>query len=95
MSQCRKLILDENSAEAHTILAKMKMDNEHEWTATEKEFKRAIELNPNYALAHHWFGEVYLSAMGRFDESIRVDPLLDSLRDDARFKEIEEKLNLP
>lgn len=67
----RALILDESSAEAHTILAKMKMDQEHDWAATEREFKRAVELNPNYALAHHWFGEVYLSAMGRFDESIR------------------------
>jgi serine/threonine protein kinase/TolB-like protein/Flp pilus assembly protein TadD len=66
----KALRLDEASAEAHTILAKMKMDNEHDWAGCEKEFKRAIELNPNYALAHHWFGEVYLSAMGRFNESI-------------------------
>ncbi|MCY7376992.1 MAG: tetratricopeptide repeat protein, partial [Pyrinomonadaceae bacterium] len=41
-----------------------------------------IELNPNNALAHHWFGEVYLSAMGRLDESLseleiarRLNPL--------------------
>ncbi len=67
----KALSLDESSAEAHTILAKMKMDKEHDWTGCEREFKRAIELNPNYALAHHWFGEVYLSAMGRYDESLR------------------------
>jgi eukaryotic-like serine/threonine-protein kinase len=58
------------------------MDYEHDWFAAEQEFKRAIELNPGYALARHWYGEVYLSAMGRLDESIaqlkiahEIDPL--------------------
>ena len=48
----------------------------------EKEFKRAIALNPNYATAHHWFGNALLVALGRFDEAIRenqraveLDPL--------------------
>jgi len=35
----------------------------------EKEFKRAIELNPNLATAHHWYGD-YLTNMGRFDEAL-------------------------
>jgi tetratricopeptide (TPR) repeat protein len=46
-----------------------------------KEFERAIQLNPNYATAHHWYGEL-LGAMGRFDEGIaelkraqQLDPL--------------------
>jgi len=48
----------------------------------EKEFKRAIALNPNYATAHHWYGNCLLVALGRFDEAINecqraveLDPL--------------------
>jgi tetratricopeptide (TPR) repeat protein len=42
-----------------------------EWNFAEsnKEFRRAIELNPNYATAHHWYGET-LASSGRFDEAI-------------------------
>lgn len=47
------------------------MDFYHDWAGTEREFLKAIELNPNNELAHHWYGEVFLSAMGRFDESLR------------------------
>ncbi len=78
----KAIALEETSPEAHTILAKMEMDYERDWAETERQFLRAVELNPNYALARHWFGEVYLSAMGRFEESIRqleiahqLDPL--------------------
>lgn len=78
----KAIALDNSLAEAHTLLAKIKMDYEHDWLGCEREFKRAIELNPNYAPAHHWYGEVYLSAMKRLDESIveletahRLDPL--------------------
>ena len=49
---------------------------------SEKEFKRAIQLNPNYATAHHWFGNSVLTSLGRFDEAVkrrnarrRADPL--------------------
>jgi tetratricopeptide (TPR) repeat protein len=35
-----------------------------------KEFERAIELNPNYAMAHHWYGGNLLNALGRFDQAI-------------------------
>jgi tetratricopeptide (TPR) repeat protein len=78
----KALALDDSLVEAHTLLAKIKMDYEHDWAGCEREFKRAIELNPNYELAHHWYGEVYLSAMGRLDESLteleiarRLNPL--------------------
>ena len=47
------------------------MDYERDWAGCEREFRRAIEINPNNELAHHWYGEVYLSAMGRLDESFR------------------------
>jgi Flp pilus assembly protein TadD len=52
-----------------------------DWHTAEKEFKRAIELNPNYATAHHWYAE-HLGFRGRFeeafkesDEAKRLDPL--------------------
>lgn len=78
----RSLALDDALDPAHASLAKMKMDYEHDWAGAEREFRRAIEINPGYAQAHHWYGEVYLSAMGRLDESLKelkiaheLDPL--------------------
>jgi tetratricopeptide (TPR) repeat protein len=53
-----------------------------DWEGARKHFERAIELNPNYATAHHWYGEAYLTPMGRLDESlaeIRVAQRLDPL----------------
>jgi serine/threonine protein kinase/Tfp pilus assembly protein PilF len=82
----RAVTIDADLSEAHTTLAKIKMDFEHDFSGTENEFKHAIELNPNNELAHHWYGEVYLSAMGRFDESLleleishRLNPLSSSI----------------
>lgn len=78
----KALALDDTLSEAHASLAKMKMDYDHDWAGAEQEFKRAIQLHHGYATAHHWYGEVYLSAMGRLDESIaelqtarEIDPL--------------------
>jgi tetratricopeptide (TPR) repeat protein len=69
----------EPSAEAHTSLALATM-YECDFPIAEKEFERAIELNPRYATAHHLFG-FYLGAIGRYEESftelqraIRLDP---------------------
>ncbi len=67
----KALAIDADLSEAHTTLAKIKMDYDRDFTGAEREFRRAIELNPNNALAHYWYGEVYLSAMGRLDESLR------------------------
>lgn len=67
----RALQIDQNLSEAHTSLAKIKMDYDRDFAGAEQAFRRAIKLNPNNAQAHHWYGEVYLSAMGRFEESLR------------------------
>jgi DNA-binding winged helix-turn-helix (wHTH) protein/TolB-like protein/Tfp pilus assembly protein PilF len=64
----KALALDETLAEAHTSLAFVLYRFEWNWADAEREFKRAIELNPNYATAHHWYGE-YLAVTGRFDEA--------------------------
>ncbi|MGZ8845515.1 MAG: tetratricopeptide repeat protein, partial [Pyrinomonadaceae bacterium] len=77
----KALSIDNQLAEAHTSLAKIKLSYEWDWPGAEAEFKQAIQLNPGYATAHQWYG-VYLSEMGRHDESIRerttaqnLDPL--------------------
>ena len=62
--------LDDTLAEAHTSLAFIKVWYDWDWPGAEAEYKRAIELNPNYSTAHHWYGE-YLVLMGRFDEGFR------------------------
>jgi TolB-like protein/DNA-binding winged helix-turn-helix (wHTH) protein/Tfp pilus assembly protein PilF len=65
----RALELDETLAEAHASLGRVLAAYDWDWTSAEKEYKRAIELNPRYATAHQWYGG-YLSAMGRSDEAI-------------------------
>jgi serine/threonine-protein kinase len=75
------LEIDDTLAEAHTSLALVKEHFEWDWTGAETEFRRAIELNPNSATAHHWYGD-YLANMGRPEEGLRetkraqeLDPL--------------------
>src|SRR5262249_46043319 len=65
----KALAIDDTLAEAHTSLAHIKSVYEWDWRGSEREFKRAIELNPNYATVHHWYA-LSLSAMGRHDEAI-------------------------
>jgi TolB-like protein/Tfp pilus assembly protein PilF len=77
----RAIKLDETSAEGHSALA-MLLLFDFKFKESEEEFRRAIELNPNYATAHHWFGNSLLVTLGRFDEAIKegeraveLDPL--------------------
>src|SRR5262249_44672518 len=51
----RALQLDENLAEAHTALALIVQNHDWDWQTSEEEYRRAIELNPNYATTHHWY----------------------------------------
>ena len=60
--------LDGGLAEPHTTLGYLSLTYDYDFAASEREFRRAIELNPNYATAHQWFGEMLLNA-GRFDEA--------------------------
>jgi tetratricopeptide (TPR) repeat protein len=75
----KALEIDDNLAEAHTASATYYYD--WDWSASERQFRRAIELNPNYATAHQWYAEL-LVYEGRFDEAIaeikraqELDPL--------------------
>jgi len=66
----KALEIDDSVAETHTSLATVKMEYDWDWAGAEQEFKRALELNPNYAIGHQWYAE-FLRAVGRRDESFR------------------------
>jgi len=77
----RALAIDDSLAEAHTALGFYLSDYEWDREGSEKEYRRAIELKPNYATAHHWLG-ADLSNIKRFDDSLyelrraeELDPL--------------------
>jgi adenylate cyclase len=75
------LKIDDNLAEAHNALAWAKFTLDWDTVAAEREFRRAIELNPNDARAHSWYG-IFLAMLGRIEDSLRevrrtreLDPL--------------------
>ncbi len=77
----KALELDDTLAEAHNALATVKGDYDWDWPGAEREFRRAIELNPGYATTHQWYGEL-LSELGRHEEAVaeikraqELDPL--------------------
>ncbi len=77
----RALEFDSTLAEAHASMAHIYFQFDHNWDAAEREYRRAIELNPTYPIAHHWYGG-FLSAMGRHEEALKhaetargLDPL--------------------
>src|SRR5437867_1612130 len=78
----KALRLDPNLAEAHAALGKVLFFSEIDLAGATREYKRAIELKPNDADAHHWFSNDSLAALGQFDEaiaegkrSVELDPL--------------------
>src|SRR2546425_10059278 len=73
--------IDGTLAEPHVSLAHVKYYYDRDWPGAEREFKRAIELNPNYPQAHHWYA-LYLVWTGRTNEGLpeirraqELDPL--------------------
>src|SRR5438094_79775 len=78
----KALRLDSNLAEAHAALGKVLFFSEIDLTGAMREYKRAIELQPNDATAHNWPGNDGLAPLGRFEEAIaegkraiELDPL--------------------
>jgi TolB-like protein/DNA-binding winged helix-turn-helix (wHTH) protein/Flp pilus assembly protein TadD len=83
----RALTLDDSLAEAHTTLAFVKAHYEYDWPGAEREYLRALELNPSDAYAHFFYSNSYLSPLGRHDEAIaemnkaiELDPLSGAIR---------------
>lgn len=64
----RAIELDPNLAEAHASLANIRMTFNKDFAGAEKEFQQAIQLNPNYPTAHHWYA-LLLGSLRRFDEA--------------------------
>jgi serine/threonine-protein kinase len=97
----KALELDDRLAEAHASMGQIEAYYDYDFSAAEREYRRALELNPNYPTAHQWLAE-QLSAMKRFDEALaeikralELDPLsiiinriyADILIDARRFDE--------
>ncbi len=98
--------LERRFPEGHAALGLIAMNYDWDWPRAEKEFRRAIALNPNYSVAHHWYAE-WLAVQGRFDESLReietalhLDPTSMVIPGDTgkylifarRFEQAQEKL---
>ena len=77
----RALEFDSTLAAAHASLAHIHFEFDHDWDAAEREYQRAIQLEPGNAIAHQWYGG-FLSGMGRHaqalaqaDTAVTLDPL--------------------
>jgi len=84
--------IDNSDAEARASLAYVKFYYDWDWNGSEREFRCAIELSPNYATGHHWYS-VFLTAMGRFaearveiEQARRQDPLSLAIQTDIGFE---------
>lgn len=80
----RALELDPDSSEAHTGRGNLALQFDHEWGVAEAEFRRALQLNPSNAYAHHWYAYL-LRTVGRYPEAMKeyklateLDPLWPS-----------------
>ena len=85
----RALQLDPTLAEAHTVLAAVKVGYDWDWQAATQEYQQALKLNPNYPTAHHWYG-LHLSRLGRhrdaeteIQRALDLDPLSLIINTDA------------
>ena len=82
------LRLDENLAEPHATLGFLQMFSRWEWAEAEKELKRALELNPNYATAHQWYAIYHAcrgrtsEAVARMQQAVELDPLSPAINAD-------------
>jgi len=85
----KAFMLDATLAEAHTSLALIAQNYERDWVGAEKEYQKALELDPNYAAAQAWYGEflAWLSrpneGSARMEQALKLDPLSLPFNKDA------------
>ena len=77
----RAVTLDPTLPEAHVALGAVLAFYEWNWSEGEKEFQRALELNPNLSLAHHWYAQL-LDGVGRYEEALKHRQRAAELRRD-------------
>ena len=65
----KAIAINDTLAEAHTSLAFVYWHYDWNWADAEKEFRRALQLNPSYPTAHHWFA-YYLASQGRIEQAL-------------------------
>ena len=85
----KALEIDDTLGEAHASVAMLTQNKDWDLANAEREYRRAVELSPSYATAHHWYGEL-LVQMGRFDDAfehfglaLEVDPLSPAISSDV------------
>ena len=78
-SAASAVMLDGHSAEAHTSLAHVRATQDWDFSAAEPLFLRAIQLNPRYSTARHWYAMSCLVPMARLDEALEQILLAQSL----------------
>jgi tetratricopeptide (TPR) repeat protein len=88
----KALEIDSELAEAHTSVAMIKFCQDWDWAGAEKDFQRAITLNPNYVTAHHWYA-LLLATTGHLDEArveieraVKLDSLSSLMRTAAGWR---------
>ena len=85
----KALEIDPNLGEAHISIALANFEYFWDWEAAEAEYKKGLELNPNYATGHQWYSE-FLTMMSRFDEAkneVKIARELDPLSMIILFEE--------
>jgi serine/threonine-protein kinase len=81
----KALKIDDQLAEAHTSLAAIKLEHHWDFAGAKKSFQRAIELNPGYATAHHWYARYFWytagfnNAISEAKQALELDPLSPSI----------------
>jgi TolB-like protein/DNA-binding winged helix-turn-helix (wHTH) protein len=78
----KAIAIDDRLAEAYTTLGLIALQHDWDWPESERNLKRALELNPNYSVAHDYYGDGYLRSVGKTAEAIaelrkahELDPL--------------------
>jgi serine/threonine-protein kinase len=86
MAALQALRVDPELSEPHATLGIVSAIYDFDWAAAERELRRSLELNPDYAAAHHWYASLVLLPNGRFQEAMaearrtrEIDPVTPSL----------------
>ncbi|MBI3694296.1 MAG: protein kinase, partial [Acidobacteria bacterium] len=90
----KAVALDDTLAEAHVSLAFVKERFEWDWLGAEREYRRAMELNPNYPTAHHWYA-LMLAALGRGRHEPAIEQYRRTLEMDPNFLPPLREIGMP